>query len=68
MFFCKGTHSTDKAIIAGLAGEGVKTTNPNFLPLLIEEVLGKTIPKLDRLSIHFDFEQDFFFHSESLVL
>lgn len=62
-------HGTDKAIIAGLAGEEAKTTNPDSLPLLIEEVLEKKIiPQADRPPIHFDFEQDFFFHSESLVL
>lgn len=62
-------HGTDKAIIAGLAGEEAKSTDTEQLPALLARVeQEKAIPQPDRPPVAFDFDSDFTFHSTMLPL
>lgn len=62
-------HGTDRAIMAGFAGEEAKTINTDTLPQWIETIQReKAIPQPDRPPIHFDPEHDFIFHNEQLAL
>ncbi|MDO4696246.1 MAG: L-serine ammonia-lyase [Neisseria sp.] len=62
-------HGTDSAIIAGLAGERPDTVDTQEMPYLVERIkTEKMLPADSTLSLPFDYETDFVWHTHNLPL